>query len=612
MSDIKENQFSFWKRLSDLILYNTFQYIDSENYNVKISQVALETYHLLHRDDITISIYDFLIRKDENEKAFIYIVLEDILVNKNFNDDLELTTVSNKEIIEEALNTISVQLPHNDYEFPTYNDYSKTMDVYLLQKEQAQNLAAETIIQPSQKYKNHVDTKLNIHSVHNNLYNEIVFYGLDVWRGLGSSNLYYRVKPYEKEQKTDKTKLSSYLSKVLQKNVEIYDSVKDIEHSEANYLIISLLPIVKMEVFNPKLDVEFPFIQNNMYYKNTFQYTSYLKSRYLRPLPFVNVQNSIIYQFIKKLSQNDFQFNYIMNWLAHYFQKLSSSKMPLVLIGDKETTDTLIYDIIRPIFAFKNDYICTMNADILNNESFDFIVSDRLFYHVDDISNSNAKDKNTSKLILEILKSKYQNAEEAWENNESFINGELIITSSKNSPYTFLKDSYSRCNVFKVKHIDSIVKTLKIDRARLNEEIRKDLEHFSNILALHPLDNSYLGVIETPEKDVLYSMKNGVLRTPELDKNIEAFKEAIKLKKLDYFQNIKNENPELFKELDKNFKDGMIAQPLLSEYFNFVHNDIIFLDNSSLLEILKEDRMFKKAPSDDTKYNGKKRYKILS
>ena len=55
-----------------------------------------------------------------------------------------------------------------------------------------------------------------MHGVHNNLYNEIVLYSLDVWRDLNSFNLYFRIKPYEEQKKTSKEDLSSYLSKVLQ------------------------------------------------------------------------------------------------------------------------------------------------------------------------------------------------------------------------------------------------------------------------------------------------------------------------------------------------------------------------------------------------------------
>ena len=75
----------------------------------------------------------------------------------------------------------------------------------------------------------------------------------------------------------------------------------------------------------------------NMFYKNTFQYTDLLQKRFiLRPVQqLVNQQGTII-EFIKNLSQNEYQFNYIMYWLANFYQNLTSSKMPLVLIGDEE------------------------------------------------------------------------------------------------------------------------------------------------------------------------------------------------------------------------------------------------------------------------------------
>lgn len=578
----------------------------------------------------------------DNRKYLILDVVEDMFITKGKYEDID--SFVDKKLIEEFLNRITNNLEMGNYSYdknlyfqnfliPNLSSLEKNTNDYMVQddiksktllngidldifkvksNEQQQNVTSNPSSQIDINYKKHTDKKFHKHNMHNKLYSELLLNGLYIWKDASSLNLYFRIKPYSKKHRSSKEELSDYLLKVLGKTIDIYKSIDDIKFEESTYLIIALLPVVKMEVFNPKIDIEFPYVQNNMVYKNTFQSTDFLKKRLPMFILSVNIQKSIIYQFIKELSQNELQFNYIINWLAQYFQNLTSSKMALTLIGDKETTDTLIYDIIRPIFAFKNDYISKINDDVLKNESFDFIVRDRLFYHVDDISTSNAKDKNTSNMILEILKSKYQNAEDAWENNESFINGELIITSSKNSPYPFLKDSYSRCTVFKVKQIDTIAKTLKIDRATLNEEIRKDLEHFSNILALHSLGNSYCRVIETPEKNVLYSMKNGVLRTPELNNQIDSYIEAIRLKKLNFFQNIKGQNIELYKELEVNFKDDMIAQPLLSIYFNLIYDDMIFSDNSSLLEILKErSEMFKKTPSDQTKYNGKKRYRIF-
>ena len=55
----------------------------------------------------------------------------------------------------------------------------------------------------------------------------------------------------------------------------------------------------------------------------------------------------------------------------------------------------------------------------------------------------------------------------------------------------------------------------------------------------------------------------------------------------------------------------MIAQPLLSTYFNLVYEDAIFTDNMYFLDILKQQNtMFIQPPNDQSKYNNKKRFKI--
>ena len=95
-------------------------------------------------------------------------------------------------------------------------------------------------------------------------------------------------------------------------------------------------------------------------------------------------------------------------------------------------------------------------------------------------------DKKVTKILLKILSSKYTSALDAWENNDSFLNGELIVTANKNSPYSLLKDCYSRCSVFKVNHLGTVLNRLNIDQATLIRNIVDDLDNFSNILLAYP------------------------------------------------------------------------------------------------------------------------------
>ena len=206
------------------------------------------------------------------------------------------------------------------------------------------------------------------------------------------------------------------------------------------------------------------------------------------------------------------------------------------------------------------------------------------------------------------------NPEDAILNNENYVWGELFITSSKNNPDPALEDVYSKCIVIKVKNLKTILKKMNMDKISLIENIQNDLFNFSRVLASFNFSDIREDVYKLQQKEEyknLRNMSNGIIYTNDLDKKIREFVVAIENKNLYFFKNISDKNKELYDELIHNFKEDMIAQPLLSEYFNIVNQDIIFEENSYLLDILKQEHeIFKTTPDDKSKYNGKKRYKI--
>lgn len=510
------------------------------------------------------------------------------------------------------------------------------------------------------KYKNNAIDSINQQFIRNVEYIHCLTMqyanslGIVFWQKNNGSSIYFRNKPFSKEEKI-RSDDDFY---TLLGHIKVYNTVKDACIGDNVYILVkSLLYKVHDDVFAPFTSYEF-YRQDNVNYRNTFKYTYLLSKMHrkrekqlllgitppvvdqrlifyyqdpsrcipnlqfgliMQPQPQYiqspsiqeQIQKSIIENFIRFISQDDNQFNYIMNWLAQFFQTLNKSNTALVLIGDTEVTDILVNKIIRPIFASKKEYFSTINDDTLKKTN-ETIIKDKIFYHIGELSTANAKDRRTSRLVMDILKSNSIFPADALENNETYIYGQLLITSNKDTPYPFLKDSYSHCTVFKVKYLDTVLKKLAMNRLDFEEMIQNDLNNFSNILAQHQIDRRHYAIAETAEKDALPSMKNGILRTRELEAQIEFFTQKIREKNLAYFENVKKEDSALYKELEYNFKEDMIAQPLLSDYFNLIYGDIIFSENSYLLEILKEKaEMFKKAPDDKSKCNGKKRYKIV-
>lgn len=495
----------------------------------------------------------------------------------------------------------------------------------------------------------------NVQHLHQSTLNYAELFGIKIWKSNSGSTIYYRINPFSKREKAAS---KDDLRNLFNVHIKIYDSIEEVQINDNTLILVnSLLVKNKDDVFYPNANHEF-IIVNNINYRNTFQYTQFLSYRTLiinkQQLQHYkdNLQQSLqnqyhispqnqqpqyiqsniqlleqqilnlqmqmqtfpskIEDFIKFLLQNEDQYKYIMDFLAYTFQTLNKSNIALVLIGDKDATDILINKIIKPILAAKEECFVTINDSVLK-KSNDIILKDKIFYHIDELSPENTKDKRTSKLIREMLKSNNLTSENAIENNQLYIYGQLIITCSKDTPYPFLRESYNNCTIFKVKHLDTVLSKLNLLPLDFEEMISSDLDNFSKILAQYPLDYRCFKSFHTDEKSNLANMKKGILLTPMLESQIQRFIDAVKEQDKLYFKPLElEEDKNLYKELVENFDyDDAIYQPLLSEYFNIIHEDIIFPDNSDFIDILKErECLFNQTPDDKFKANGYKRYKL--
>jgi hypothetical protein len=468
----------------------------------------------------------------------------------------------------------------------------------------------------------------NIKNMHNETMRYINSLGIYIWTNYSISQIYYRINAFSKKEKI-KTHDDLYV--LVKTNIRVYDNMEKVKMCDNTLLLVkNLLLRCKDDLFFPDSSKEFININQYMY-KNTFQYSSFLYKRVSEKQIFQSTQkvlppleelvpidkelsdasNSYIFDFLNLMIPNENEVIYIFKWLSLFFQTMKKTETALVLIGDIEVSNILIEQIIRPIFAYKKEYFGRIDDSTLKKPN-EIIIKDKIFYHIGELSRENCMNKNTSRLVIDILKRNQYSHIHAIENNEIYSLGQLIVTAEKETPYPFLKDSYSQCRVFRISHIDTILKKLDVDRITFDSLIHDDLEKFSNQLAQEYLgDMELYRITDTEEKNALPTMKNGILMTSGLKKNIENFIKNIKEKKLRYFINIQEEK-NMYEELIHNFEENMISQPLLSQYFNLIYGDTIFAENTHLLEILKEkSEMFNKAPDDKSKYNGKKRYTII-
>ena len=500
-------------------------------------------------------------------------------------------------------------------------------------------------------HSKNISTENEVSQSHQMTVNLLANYNFLVWKEQ-NNKLFYRLKPYSQKQKASKTEISDTIFKITGVYIPIYESVDDIKVKNDYCLIVSFLPIVRKEIFNIWSSDEFTIIANNMHDKNTFEYTGLLKKRLLPvyinqlegelsnlriqsnyPYPYnqqisnqiiakedeikqlresLSIEDkSFIEEFLKLIFYNEYEFNFAISWLCNYFLTLYKSNIALVLIGDSETTDILVDNIIKPLFISNKKNMSIINNDTLAKNDDEKLLNDKIFYHVKNIT-AKTNVKRVSNLLRNIVKANTITPTQAWDNDESCIYGELLITSEKDNPYSYLKNIFSSCTVLRVKNMNFILDELNMDYSEFDKNIANDLDNFANKLVEYSQHNTFPMVLLTDEKSYLHTMKNGVLITPVIENRINSFVVNILSKNKNAFEIIRKYDEEMYEEFLSNFDEDMIAQPLLSTYFNIINRDILIPDNTEFVKILQTKAdMFKEVPSDKSKANAKKRYKIF-
>ena len=458
----------------------------------------------------------------------------------------------------------------------------------------------------------------NVNLLHSNSISNLNYKGIYIWKNESGNSIYYRLDSYGNRIKCNN---DEEILKLFPVHIKIYEKIEDVIIDTHPILVKNLIPIIRDDVFYPLCNGELFFIQN-IQYRNLFKSTIYtplstyitIQNSIQNTIKIEPIRNSTIETFIKNLVEDTDSFEILMKVLINFHKEKIKSNYAFVLIGDENSTNILIDEIIKPLFASKDEYFSTIDDDLLEKKLDVKIIENKIFYHFKNLSEANLKSKRVSKLIFDIVRPNKVTADNAILNNESYVWGELFITSSKNNPYSALEDIYSKCIVIKVKNLKTVLKKMNIDKISLIENIQSDLFNFSSVLASFNFFDIREDVYKLQQKEEyknLRNMSNGIIYTNDLNKKIREFVIAIQNKNINFFNQLLKENKELYHELLNNFEENMIAQPLLSEYFNIINQDIVFEENSYLLDILKQEyEMFKITPDDKSKYNGKKRYKI--
>jgi len=391
-------------------------------------------------------------------------------------------------------------------------------------------------------------------------------------------------------------------------------------------LFENAIPTIDDDKFDVKSPLEFSKNDNHFFYtRNRFVHTKHLLKRFNNINIIINniincdnlfspnrtsrlleiskqiiecKRTSFIEDFIFYLVKEDIpSYYYVMNWLSCFFNSLQKSGTALVLLGEQEVTQNILLDkIIKEIFGLQ--YCVTINDKECKTLSAFDIAKDKLFFHIGDIANPTTKfaDEVLCELVKDLLaKESLTELNEDDKQEEFIIHGQMIITAKNPSPY--IKKAMSKCTIIKVNDMDTIIEKLGVpDELILEDEIQKDLDNFTNILQSFKGNYEFTKhAMDTKERKEISDNKTSNINKDDIEKEIDAFIKAIKVKDMEYFEKVKEvEDGTIYEHLKSAFDkdDGYFVGQDLLHYYNATHEQK-FENKKQLMDKLKEkDEMF--------------------
>jgi hypothetical protein len=264
---------------------------------------------------------------------------------------------------------------------------------------------------------------------------------------------------------------------------------------DTTYIAINSIPIVNKEIFNPLFSKEI-YNEFGIVCRNLFQYTPYLRKRFSQTFITFNQKRSVIAKLLKNVIKVE-ESKFILKWLGKYFTTLHGNQDILVLIGNKELSEEIIYrKIVNPIFGHK--YCVTITEDVLKYQSIEEILKHKFFFNITYIPDNEKDLKKLKEIIHSILLKSYQKP-----NNESVeVFGQILIILD--TPHPFIKEFVNSCKIFFLKSMEDIKEILNIkDEITLYKDITSHLDLFCDELNYFGKEGLELKDYETNNQDFL-------------------------------------------------------------------------------------------------------------
>jgi len=417
-----------------------------------------------------------------------------------------------------------------------------------------------------------------------------------------SGALLYRLSPDETFlESKDYKAISEVFSNFIDEKVELINISKQ-KKSESNddsqYVAAQDLKLIIAKRFEPHTSQEFIEGENNLYYLNKYK-PSYFMQFECNTNDSNRTKISAILALVLHLSDYDKQrAEWIINWLAYFFQGLVKSQVALLLRGDQGAGKNIFSnEIIKPLIG--EAYTKTINDKTLNSQYLGGLVEDVLFFNLDEISVQKAKNASIKNFLKALVTNPTITAEKKYKTleKESRIYGQVLITSNEEEVLE-VEPSDRRYTIFNTAGELKYANYLGYGSYEaLSNAIKDELAPFICFLKSYSVDvqsaNSALMTNEKEQLIHLYMQKQQEKQKrlqPKLNKmqkSIQEYAFAISHKDFSYFESIRFDAPELYHSVMNDLYNDLFRISNLLPTFKAVYGNTLFKTTSELLRELQ-------------------------
>lgn len=384
---------------------------------------------------------------------------------------------------------------------------------------------------------------------HSNVLKEIDKHGGAIWLSL-TGDYAFRNSPEGMINYMPASKLQKVLAAKLKK--VIYISEGEDAHIKAYDLLL-----VSADTFNPFKMQEF-YEKDGEIFRNKFRPTIYMELDKKRDYKPAKAIQKLLNHLVKG---KEVRREWIINWLAYFFQGLKKSPVALVLKGLQGAGKGILFEnILVPLFGEKQ--CIQVNDKSMKGNFIGGIVEGRLVINLDEISTSSQNNKDVKNQIKALVSNKSGTFEKKFQNIESETLLYAMILITTNEPRAL--DVESKDRRFTVMGTGGNISEEDFlgyeSYAALLAAIEGELEDFALMLLNYEVDvKKATTALNTPEKEALVGVSSD---------RFESFSMAIKNADLSYFDEI---DPFVLVEIAQCFAKLRFSRKLLKKAFNSIY-----------------------------------------